>query len=83
MFDFYLYPDTIADQHKNYKHNKVDSILEKYPKGSDSVSEIMDQIETLRCTEKSTAGRIAERVKLKKQKAESLKRQKQEQELQY
>ena len=43
----------------------------------------MDQIETLRCTEKSTTGRIAERVKLRKQKAESLKMQKQEQELQY
>ena len=71
MLDFYLYPNTIADLHEKYQHNKIDSILDKYSKSSNSVNEIMDLIETLRSTKKPPLEEfIAERVKLIKQKAE-------------
>ena len=53
MLDFYFDPNAIADLRKRYQHDKIDSILEKYWKYSNSIDEIMDQIETLRNEKKS------------------------------
>ena len=60
-----------------HQHDKIDTTLNKYSEDHSSIDKTIDQIETLRNTKKFPLGEsTAERVQLRGQNAERLKRQK-------
>ena len=71
FLNYYLNPNTIAELHKKRKHDKINSNLKKNSKDGNPI----DEIEMLRNVKsKPPEESIAERLKLRRQKAETLKR---------
>ena len=61
----FLDPNSIVELHRNYQHNKIDTVLNKYSKDNNSIDQIIDKIEMYRNTKKSLPEEaIAERVKI-------------------
>ena len=75
LFDYYLNPNTTVELPKKLECDTIDSILKKYSKHGSPVDEIIDKIEMPRNVKATLLEEsIAERVRLRKQKAETLKR---------
>ena len=75
MLSYYLDPNIIVEVHENFERDRIDSILNSYSKNAGPVDEIIDQIEMIRNANKTPLKEtIAERVKLGRQKVETLKK---------
>lgn len=71
---FFANPITILNQHKKYQRNKIDRILNKYSENSNSVDEIMDQVEILRNVNKSPPEEFIASESIKKTKSGKIKK---------
>ena len=75
MLDYSLDLNIDVELHKNFERERIISILNKYWKNESAIDEILDQIMTFgEVNEGILEMSIAERVKLRRQKAEILKK---------